>query len=621
MLQAPIPHNDQDRLQELWSYGILDSPEEEAFDDIGSLVRDLAGTSIGIISLVDENRQWFKSCIGLDAKETPRNISFCGHTILQRTPLIIEDALKDERFCDNPLVLESPRIRFYAGFPLISANGLALGSLCAVDQQPRQLSEVQVESLERLARLVVHQMELKRQSRLLEQSQLARQEQTQQDEGRLSRGGPGPTSLLTSRDQLLSMLELMVDQSSGACFGLLRLEFKDWNRIRIALDREVAEVMRDTQLTRLQQLLPENASCAAINDQDYLLLVPFLTSSERLEEIAQAITEMLHEPIAVGAHLVRSQVAVGSALFQNNYSSTESLLRDVDIALRDAARRPGSHHSTIDLASRIQAQQDLELESELRHGLSLGQLEPHFQPLFDLRNRAVVGFEALARWRSQSGEVLLPSAFLPAVERAELMAELDLQMIAQAIACSHELAQLQRDRPQLLSLNLSSPLLDNSQQLQRLHTVLDHNPLPNHWRLQLEVLEGHLQQNEAVLQQHLQSLHQRGIQLAIDDFGTGYSSLSRLNSFPFTNLKVDMSFVKLLNASENASNRILEVIAAMAQALGLHTTAEGIETEAQLQWLMEHGFDWGQGYLIAKPMSLMAALDFLRGQGAMAAMA
>ncbi|MEN9388697.1 MAG: hypothetical protein RLZZ255_1673, partial [Cyanobacteriota bacterium] len=170
MLQAPIPSNDAARLQELRSYGVLDSPDEPAFDDIGALVRDIAGTPIGIISLVDENRQWFKSCIGLDAKETPRNISFCGHTILQRTPLIINDALDDPRFCDNPLVIQEPHIRFYAGFPLISSNGLALGSLCAVDQQPRQLHDAQIEALERLARLAVRQMELKRQSRLLVQA-------------------------------------------------------------------------------------------------------------------------------------------------------------------------------------------------------------------------------------------------------------------------------------------------------------------------------------------------------------------------------------------------------------------------------------------------------------------
>jgi GAF domain-containing protein len=162
MLQAPIPSNDAARLQELRSYGVLDSPDEQAFDDIGALVRDIAGTPIGIISLVDENRQWFKSCIGLDAKETPRNISFCGHTILQRTPLLINDALDDPRFCDNPLVTGEPGIRFYAGAPILLDNGTALGTVCVIDRKPRELSLMQRSALRLLRQTAAHLVELRR---------------------------------------------------------------------------------------------------------------------------------------------------------------------------------------------------------------------------------------------------------------------------------------------------------------------------------------------------------------------------------------------------------------------------------------------------------------------------
>ncbi|MFZ9975020.1 MAG: EAL domain-containing protein, partial [Vulcanococcus sp.] len=131
------------------------------------------------------------------------------------------------------------------------------------------------------------------------------------------------------------------------------------------------------------------------------------------------------------------------------------------------------------------------------------------------------------------------------------------------------------------------------------------------WQLQLEMLEVNLQQPEADIAHTLNQLHQRGVLLAIDDFGTGYSSLSRLNRFPFHSLKVDMSFVKLLDAPDQPSNRILEVIQAMAEALELHTTAEGVETEAQRQWLQRQGFHWGQGYLLAKPMPLQEILNLL----------
>jgi EAL domain-containing protein (putative c-di-GMP-specific phosphodiesterase class I)/GGDEF domain-containing protein len=602
MLQAPIPSNDEARLQELRSYGVLNSPDEPAFDDIGALVRDIAGTPIGIISLVDENRQWFKSCIGLDAKETPRNISFCGHTILQRSPLIINDALEDPRFCDNPLVLQEPHIRFYAGFPLISSNGLALGSLCAVDQQPRHLSDAQIQAMERLARLCVRQMELKRQSRLLEQANQPPPAQVAQ---------PGLHPLLTSKEQLISMVELMLTQANQACFGLLRLEFKELRRIANALGESSAGALREAQLERLEAVLPNNASCCELNDQEWLLLTPFTATEEQLCAQAAAIAQQLQEPIGVGQQLLSSQVAVGAALVQGNYNNAADLLSDAAIALRNAARRPGSHYSCIDLASRIQAQQDLQLESELRTGLSQGQLEPHFQPLFDLRSLEVKGVEALARWRRSNGDLLLPSLFLEAAERAELLGELDLQMIRQSIAASHVMARVEPQRPMVLSLNLSGALLEHPALLQQLFALIDAEPLPQHWQLQLELLEVNLQQPEADIAQTLEQLHQRGVLLAIDDFGTGYSSLSRLNRFPFHSLKVDMSFVKLLDAPEQPSNRILEVIQAMAEALELHTTAEGVETDAQRLWLQRQGFHWGQGYLLAKPMPLQDTLNLL----------
>ena len=606
MLQAPIPSNDAARLQELRSYGVLDSPDEQVFDDIGALVRDITDTPIGIISLVDENRQWFKSCIGLDAKETPRNISFCGHTILQRTPLIIEDALNDPRFCDNPLVLQEPHIRFYAGFPLIASNGLALGSLCAVDQQPRQLQPHQIQAMERLARLAVQQMELKRQTRLLAQAQEARQEQEPHSESlRLS------SDLFTSKEQLLSMVELMLSQRSQACFGIIRLEFKDLRRIAGALGEATAGVLREAQRERLGQALPENASCCELTDQEWLVLAPFLATEAQLCELAAAITQQLHPPVGMGQQLLSSPVAVGAALVQGNYGNANDLLSDAAIALRNAARRPGSHYSCIDLASRIQAQQDLELESELRRGLRKGQLEPHFQPLFDLKTQQFKGVEALARWRRSHGELVMPSLFLAAAERADLLGQLDLQMIRQSITASHAMARVKPDQEMVLSLNLSSALLENAALLEELFALIDIQPLPRGWRLQLEMLEGSLQQADGDIAQTLNQLHERGVLLAIDDFGTGYSSLSRLNRFPFHSLKVDMSFVKLLDAPEQPSNRILEVIQAMAEALDLHTTAEGVETDGQRQWLERHGFQWGQGYLVAKPMPLQDTLNLL----------
>ena len=602
MLQAPIPADDAARLQELRSYGLLDTPQDQAFDDIVALVKQIAGTPIGIISLVDKNRQWFKSCIGLDAKQTPRNISFCGHTILQRSPLIIEDALQDPRFSDNPLVLEAPHIRFYAGFPLISHNGLAMGSLCAVDHQPRQLSEIQITGLERLARLVVQQMQFIRTSRLLELSDAALQEQLSTQNEQHSDLSFKLAPQITSKEQILSMVDLMFDQNISACFGLLRLEFKDWHRIANALGEAVAADVRRRQLQRLCELLPTNASCGQLGDQEWLLLAPFMSSDARLCSLAASITEELHQPLNVCQQLLSSQVAVGVVLYQSNYDSAETLLADAAIAQRQAALRPGSHYSFVDVESRSQARQELQLESELRKGLHDGHLVPHFQPLFDLQSGAILGLEGLARWRQGDGTFLPPQLFLPAASQANLIGDLDLQMIRRALAQGHALAQHIPGRPMLLSLNLSGVTLENSDHLESLTELIDSQPLPPGWQLQLELLEESLQHPVAEITERLNQLHQRDVLLAIDDFGTGYSSLSRLNAFPFHSLKVDMSFVQLLDASQQPSNRILKVIKALADSLDLHTTAEGVETEAQRHWLETNGFQWGQGYLVAKPM-------------------
>ena len=143
-------------------YRILGSGSEQAYDDITQLASFICGTPIAIVSLIDRNRQWFKAKVGLAVPETPREQAFCAYTIHTSKILEVEDATKDARFADNPLVMGEPNIRFYAGAPLVSPEGYALGSLCVIDRQARKLSKEQKDSLEALARLVMNNLELRR---------------------------------------------------------------------------------------------------------------------------------------------------------------------------------------------------------------------------------------------------------------------------------------------------------------------------------------------------------------------------------------------------------------------------------------------------------------------------
>ena len=160
---APIPSNEAERLAELESFRILDTPSEQVFDDITFLASQIYETPFALMSLIDRDRQWFKSSVGLEVPETHRDLAFCAHAIWDPTEvMVVEDAAYDPRFSNNPLVIADPSIRFYAGAPLQTSKGNGLGTLCVIDRVPRQLTEGEDESLRALARLVTNELQMRR---------------------------------------------------------------------------------------------------------------------------------------------------------------------------------------------------------------------------------------------------------------------------------------------------------------------------------------------------------------------------------------------------------------------------------------------------------------------------
>lgn len=172
MKNPELPQNEKERLEALYSYNILDTLPEKEYDDITALASELCHTPISLISLIDPKRQWFKSHYGLEATETPRELAFCAHAILKPDEIfIVNDALKDERFADNPLVQGNPHVIFYTGVPLTNSEGMPIGTLCTIDHKPRELTSAQIMSLKALANHVVSLMELRKSNFELQQTQ------------------------------------------------------------------------------------------------------------------------------------------------------------------------------------------------------------------------------------------------------------------------------------------------------------------------------------------------------------------------------------------------------------------------------------------------------------------
>ena len=178
VLEKPAPPSEVQRLAALRRYNILDTPPEKDFDDITLLASQICETPIALISLIDEKRQWFKSKIGMTQSETSRDISFCSHGIQQEGVFIVENALKDKRFSNNPMVTGDAKIRFYAGSPLVTQDGQAVGMLCVKDHEPRELRPEQKTALEALSRQVVAQFELRQNLRELQEN-IARREKAE----------------------------------------------------------------------------------------------------------------------------------------------------------------------------------------------------------------------------------------------------------------------------------------------------------------------------------------------------------------------------------------------------------------------------------------------------------
>jgi diguanylate cyclase (GGDEF)-like protein len=343
---APLPANEAERLDSLRSFGVLDSLPEQGYDDIVQIASSISDSPIALISLIDENRQWFKARVGLDVPETARDLAFCGHAILHPDDVfIVEDALEDERFASNPLVLSDPSIRFYAGAPLTTSSGLAFGTLCVIDTVPRELNENQIRTLQALARQVMAQLELRRAIDELKDS--AREREAARQQLVISTQQLKAANEALARESTTDVLtglanrrafELKLDEEfdRAARYGTeLSLMLLDADHFKSVND-EFGHSAGDQTLKRLAEILTSNTrlsdTLARYGGEEFAILLP-----NAGREIALGLAERFRAAIENADWEIRPMtVSVGVATRSDFVQTRRALVDAADRAMYDA---------------------------------------------------------------------------------------------------------------------------------------------------------------------------------------------------------------------------------------------------------------------------------------------
>jgi diguanylate cyclase (GGDEF)-like protein len=355
---------------------------------------------------------------------------------------------------------------------------------------------------------------------------------------------------------------------------------------------------------RLKEIAPPQSTVARLGGDEFVVLLPCGMDYDAFADLAQRTIASIRRPVPWNQGQVEVDSTIGIALANDETQDADALLHQADIAMyhgkRDGRGTFRFFQAGMDVAQKVRAL----LESELRTAIARDEITPYYQPIVSLPNRELVGFEVLARWNHATKGVVPPDDFIPIAEETGLISDLFYSLLRRA--CTD--AQRWPSHLQM-AINISPRQLRDHQMPARVCAILTETGFAP-GRLETEVTESALINDIEAARAILTSLQTLGVRIALDDFGTGYSSLYHLKELKFNKLKIDRSYVtNLKQGSERA--KLVDAIIQLGSSLSLQTTAEGIETDTNLDWLSDQGCDFAQGYFFGRPMTKEAADIFL----------
>ncbi|WP_165982833.1 putative bifunctional diguanylate cyclase/phosphodiesterase [Dankookia rubra] len=394
------------------------------------------------------------------------------------------------------------------------------------------------------------------------------------------------------RDRLEQELRRL--ESQGGWLAVLCLDLDNFKNVNDTLGHPAGDLLLQVVAQRLRGCVRDGEMVARLSGDEFAVLQPTPDQPLAAQALAERLVRALSAPYEIDGHRVVISASVGAALAPADGHDADDLLKKADVALYRAKAdgRSCSRFFAPEMEAQLQAR--LAMEADLRDVLEKRQLELFYQPLFDLQEGRIRGFEALLRWRHPERGLVPPDQFIPVAETTGLIVPIGEWVLQQACADAAGWPSDLKVAVNLSPLQFTSPQLSTAVSNALVTTGLAAN------RLELEVTESVLLQDSGVVLALLHELRGMGLQIALDDFGTGYSSLSYLRSFPFDKLKIDQSFVRGLTGGAGGV-AIVDAIVALASSLGMTTTAEGVETIEQLDQIRRAGCTMAQGYYLGRP--------------------
>jgi len=401
-------------------------------------------------------------------------------------------------------------------------------------------------------------------------------------------------------DILGSLISKYKDNPANT-FHVLFLDIRKFKNINDSLGHTLGDKVLMIAAKRFVRMLNNSDMVARIGGDEFAVILKNLSTVGKAQKVARRILDSISQPFSLSGNTISISVNIGVAPCDTEYTTPEEVLRDADIAMH-YAKEKNSGVAIFTKELRVRFLERVRLENDLRSAIDRNELSMSYQPLIDIQDGGLFGFEALLRWNHSEFGNIPPNKFIPIAEESGLIIPITvwiLQETTSQLARWQKINQANKDL--IVSVNISGKHLSNDDLIDDVENALAMSKLSPS-SLKLEITESAAMENAEHTINMLNRLKLLGVQLSIDDFGTGYSSLSYLHRLPFDTLKIDRSFVYSVGES-GENSEILQTIISLAKNLKKKVIAEGIETESQLSLLQNLGCDYGQGYLLARPLT------------------